>query len=103
MVYLTYNSEAEYIEDKCSYFTIVIPSKCEETFEEAKQIASNQMKELFSDDYEQYFIRIDLTREYREKIKAENVIKKKRFAWKQKENIEIEFEDVKSEKGKTFY
>ncbi len=54
------------------------------------------MKELFSDDYEQYFIRIDLTREYREKVKIDNVIKKKRFAWKLKET---EIENVKSEKG----
>lgn len=54
------------------------------------------MKELFSDDYEQYFIRIDLTREYREKVKIDNVIKKKRFAWKLKET---EIENVKTEKG----
>ena len=68
--------------------------QCSEIFDPASQI-DKEMHELFTDDYEKYFIRIDLTREYRERVKAENVVKKKRFAWKFKEK-ESEIHNFKS-------
>lgn len=85
-------------EDPCCFTNIIIPMQCSEIFDPLYQI-NKEMHELFTDDYEKYFIRIDLTREYRERVKAENVVKKKRFAWKfkEKESELHNFQSAKSE------
>lgn len=83
-LYMAYKSETEFIGNQCSFINIVIPMQCKESFKNA-ELNNTEMAELFTDDYEKYFMRIDLTHEYCEKVKYENVLKKKRFAWKFKE------------------
>lgn len=87
---IIYKSSTQYLEEKCSYFNLIVPAMCSANFENEKQIKLKQGKNewdvhLYLDRYEIFFIRQDQIRSYREEVKEMSAMKKQREIWNSQE------------------
>lgn len=82
---IIYKSETRYIEDKCSYFQIVVPTMCVANFGQEKATESNWDSNLYLDEFERYFIRLNQIRCYKEEVKEMNALRKQKEIWNSQE------------------
>lgn len=99
-----YESKTEYTEERCSFYQIVVPSLCSKSFDEEKRIKMDSdnfwNSDLYSDDFELFFEKIDKMRAHREHLKVENGLIKDKIMWNIQESLNLgeyykEDEDVK--------
>ncbi len=90
--FIIYKSETQYLEDRCSFFQIVIPSMCKIKYgEDSANIKTDGFSFdnlLFSDNYELFFYKLNRLRQLRETLKIENAIRKEKALWDFTENKE---------------
>jgi hypothetical protein len=90
--FIIYKSETQYLEDRCSFFQIVIPSMCKIKYgEDSANIKTDGFSFdnlLFSDNYELFFYKLNRLRQLRETLKIENAIRKEKAVWDFTENKE---------------
>ena len=87
-------------DSKCSYYNVIIPVYCTTKFEEEKSQAAED-NELYSDNFELYFIKLDKLKRYRELLITENILKKraKTFIYELEANLKEENLDESKEEN----
>jgi hypothetical protein len=85
-IQVVYKSFTHYLEEKCTFFQIVLPTMCKRTFsmdkkESDKINSENWTAILFDENYEMYFIRLDQIRKHKNEIKSMNALRKQRALW----------------------
>lgn len=85
--YLIYKIDAhDFEEPQSSYFKVSIPCLCATSYENEKsKVKPDSWNScLFTDDYEVYFIRLDLIRQFNQETKLLNAFRKERMLWRSK-------------------
>lgn len=83
-IQVLYKSETNYLEEKCPFFQIILPTACTTSFANERRdviLTDAWYNKLYSDNYELYFMRLDQLREYKEELKSRNALKKQRALW----------------------
>ena len=92
-VLVLYKSTSNYIEEKCTFFQVILPSMCTTSFandKKEKLVIGSWDSELYTDNYELFFMRLDQLRKYKEEIKGINSLKKQRALWSSADGMENE-------------
>ena len=95
-------------DEKYCRFSLFVPTLCSVSFEEDMRRYSETSSELFSNEFELYFIKLDQLKAYRNQVTYQNGLKKQKALWDFEEHLEAskvdvpkEFEQVCSSKSLT--
>lgn len=92
---IAYESEASYLDDVCAYYQIIIPTMCSSSYFNEKKIIENSSQDIkwynqiYTDNYERYFLSLDYLRSLRDYLKIQNSLTKKMIIWNLKDQNEF--------------